>query len=60
MTTLAHVDNRGAFVGTSKLYICIFDLFSPALWALLERCALCGDVVTLDGLDAGLQFLSEE
>lgn len=60
MTAFAHVDNGRSFVGTSELYVCIFDFFAPALWALLECCAFGRDVVTFEGLNFGLQFLSQK
>lgn len=60
MTTVAHVDDCRSFVGTAELNVGIFDFFAPTLGALLVCCAFRSDVVTFEGLDLGLQFLSQE
>lgn len=60
MTTVTHVENGGTFVCTAKLQVCISHFFATAFGAGLVYNHVGLDIVSRDGLDAGLQLLSEK
>lgn len=59
VSAVADENNGRAFVGTAELHVGVLDFFPAALWAGFVDGALGVDVVSLKGLNAGLQFLPE-
>lgn len=60
VSAFAVVDDRRTFICTAQLHGGVLDLLATTLGAFLMRCALCLQIVLLDGLHARLQLLSQK
>ena len=59
VAAFTHVNDGGAFIGTTELHVGVLDFGTSAFGACFFHHALGLDVVSLEAFDVGLQLLSE-
>lgn len=59
VTAVAEVNDSRTFICTSELDVGVADFFKATLRTTLADSHVCVESVTLDGLDVGLQLLSQ-